>query len=235
MRYATAGREADAPERLDAGRSAPDYLVIADERKAVALAGIMGGLDTAVSRCHDATCSSRARFSRPTRSPARSRVLGFGSDSAYRFERGVDFGANAGARSSARRSSSSRSAAARAGPISEARVQLPARDPVRLRLKRAERMLGIRLERGQVSDILRRLRFEFSAAEGEFRVTPPTYRFDIAIEEDLVEELARIHGYDRIPAATPTAPAVMLPVPEATRAMQRPCARCSSTATTRRS
>jgi phenylalanyl-tRNA synthetase beta chain len=88
---------------------------------------------------------------------------------------------------------------------------------VRLRLKRAERLLGIRLERGQVSDILRRLRLEFSAAEGEFRVTPPTYRFDLSIEEDLVEEIARIYGYDRIPATVPAAPAVLLPVPETRR------------------
>ena len=86
-----------------------------------------------------------------------------------------------------------------------------------------------------MSDILRRLRFEFSAAEGEFRVTPPSYRFDIAIEEDLVEELARIHGYDRIPATTPAAPAV-------TAAGARSAARCGSAAldarrraTTRRS
>src|SRR5262249_59071603 len=99
-----------------------------------------------------------------------------------------------------------------AGPPSEARAQLPARDPVRLRLKRAERLLGIKLERGEVSDILRRLRFEFSAAEGEFRVTPPTYRFDLALEEDLIEELARIHGYDRIPPARPASAPALLPV-----------------------
>jgi phenylalanyl-tRNA synthetase beta chain len=88
---------------------------------------------------------------------------------------------------------------------------------VRLRLARVERLLGIKLDGIQVGDILRRLRFEFSAAEGEFRITPPTYRFDLAIEEDLIEELARIHGYDRIPATLPAAPATMLPVPEARR------------------
>ncbi len=118
---------------------------------------------------------------------------------------------------SAPRSSSSKSAGASAGPVTEARAALPSREPVRLRLARVERLLGIKLDGTQVSDILRRLRFEFTAAEGEFRVTPPSYRFDIAIEEDLIEELARIHGYDRIPAKLPATLAGLLPVPEGKR------------------
>ena len=193
----------------------PGWLVIADERKAVALAGIMGGLDTAVTETTKDVFLESAFFA-PDAITGKSRALGFGSDSAYRFERGVDFGATPAALERAAQLVMEICGGA-AGPVSETRVHLPARDPVRLRLKRAERLLGIRLERGQVSDILRRLRFEFSAAEGEFRVTPPTYRFDIAIEEDLVEEIARIHGYDRIPATIPAAPAVLLPVPEARR------------------
>src|SRR5262245_1277799 len=193
----------------------PGWLVIADERKAVALAGIMGGLDTAVT---DATKDVflESAFFAPDAITGKTRVLGFGSDSAYRFERGVDFGQTPAALERAAQLILEICGGA-AGPITEARVQLPAREPVRLRLKRAERILGLRLERGQVSDILRRLRFEFSSAEGEFRVTPPTYRFDIAIEEDLVEEIARIHGYDRIPPTTPGAPAVLLPVAESRR------------------
>jgi len=104
-----------------------------------------------------------------------------------------------------------------AGPVTEARAALPARDPVRLRLARVERLLGVKLDGIQVGEILRRLRFEFAVTGGEFRVTPPSHRFDIAIEEDVIEELARIHGYDRIPATQPVAPHVMLPVPEAGR------------------
>ncbi|HEU0289382.1 MAG TPA: phenylalanine--tRNA ligase subunit beta, partial [Burkholderiales bacterium] len=80
-----------------------------------------------------------------------------------------------------------------------------------------ERLLGIKLDGIQVGDILRRLRFEFSAIEGEFRVTPPSFRFDIAIEEDLIEELARIHGYDQVPATVPATSPTMLPVPEGRR------------------
>src|SRR4029453_3787307 len=180
----------------------PNFLVIADERKAVALAGIMGGLDTAVG---DATRDVflESAFFAPDVIAGRSRVLGFESDSAYRFERGVDFGGTSHALERATQLVIDICGGA-AGAVSEGRAQLPARDPVRLRIRRAERLLGVRLERGLVSDILRRLRFEFSSAEGEFRVTPPTYRFDIAIEEDLVEELARVHGYDKIPAHPPT-------------------------------
>jgi phenylalanyl-tRNA synthetase beta chain len=193
----------------------PNFLVIADERKAVALAGIMGGLDTAVG---DATRDVflESAFFAPDVIAGRSRVLGFESDSAYRFERGVDFGGTSHALERATQLVIDICGGA-AGPISEGRAQLPARDPVRLRIRRAERLLGVRLERGLVSDILRRLRFEFSSAEGEFSVTPPTYRFDISIEEDLVEELARIHGYDRIPPTIPTARATMLPVDETRR------------------
>jgi phenylalanyl-tRNA synthetase beta chain len=210
----------------------PDWLVIADERKAVALAGLMGGLETAVTETTRDVFLESAFFA-PDVIAGKSRVLGFGSESAYRFERGVDFGATPAALERAAQLVMEICGGA-AGPVSETRVHLPARDPVRLRLKRAERLLGIRLERGQVSDILRRLRFEFSAAEGEFRVTPPTYRFDLAIEEDLVEEIARIHGYDRIRRPSPRRRPRCCPFPRRA-AMRSRCARCSWPATTRRS
>lgn len=193
----------------------PDFLVIADEHKAVALAGVMGGLDTAVGDAARDVFLESAFFS-PEVIAGKSRILGFGSDSAYRFERGVDFAGTAAALERATQLVLEICGGA-AGPISEARAVLPAREPVRLRLARVERLLGIRLDGAQVSDILRRLRFEFTAAGGEFRVTPPSYRFDIAIEEDLIEELARIHGYDRIPPALPEAAAGMLPAPETRR------------------
>ena len=193
----------------------PDFLVIADERKAVALAGIMGGLETAVSDATRDVFLESAFFS-PEAVAGKSRVLGFGSDSAYRFERGVDFAGTAVALERATQLVLE-ICGGNAGPITEARAVMPAREPVRLRLARVERLLGVRLDGTQVSDILRRLRFEFAAADGEFRVTPPSYRFDIAIEEDLIEELARMHGYDRIPAAMPAAAAEMLPAPETRR------------------
>ena len=193
----------------------PDFLMIADDNKTVALAGIMGGLETAVSDATRDVFLESAFFS-PKAIAGKSRVLGFGSDSAYRFERGVDFAGTAAALERATQLVLE-VCGGNAGPITEARAALPSREPVRLRLARVERLLGVRLDGTEVSDILRRLRFEFTAAGGEFRVTPPSYRFDIAIEEDLIEELARIHGYDRIPAAMPAAAAEMLPAPETRR------------------
>jgi phenylalanyl-tRNA synthetase beta chain len=193
----------------------PKFLVIADETRAVALAGIMGGLDTSVSGATRAVFLESAFFN-PDAIAGKPRQLNLASDSSYRFERGVDF---AGTQAALERATQLviEICGGEAGPVTEARAALPARDPVRLRLARVERLLGIRLDGTQVSEILRRLRFEFSVAEGVFRVTPPSYRFDISIEEDLIEELARIHGYDRIPATLPAAPPTMLPVPEGKR------------------
>jgi phenylalanyl-tRNA synthetase beta chain len=190
----------------------PAFLVIADDAKAVALAGIMGGLDTSVSDATRDVFLESAFFS-PDAIAGKARQLNFSSDSSYRFERGVDF---AGTLAALERATQlvAEICGGSAGPVTEARATLPSRDPVRLRLARVERLLGIKLDGIQAGDILRRLRFEFAVAGGEFRVTPPSYRFDIAIEEDLVEELARIHGYDRIPATMPVAPATMLPAPE---------------------
>jgi phenylalanyl-tRNA synthetase beta chain len=191
------------------------FLVIADDSGAVALAGIMGGLDTSVAEATRDVFLESAFFS-PEAIAGRTRLLNFGSDSSYRFERGVDF---AGTLAGLERATQLvlELCGGAAGPVTEARAALPARDPVRLRLARAERLLGVKLDGIQVSDILRRLRFEFAVAEGEFRVTPPSHRFDIAIEEDLIEELARIHGYDRIPATLPAAPPTMLPLRESRR------------------
>ena len=193
----------------------PAYLVIADESKAVALAGIMGGLDTSVSDATRDVFIESAFFS-PEAIAGKARMLNFSSDSSYRFERGVDF---AGTLAALERATQLviEICGGSTGPVTEARATLPSRDPVRLRLARIERLLGIKLDGIQVGDILRRLRFEFSAVEGEFRVTPPSFRFDIAIEEDLIEELARIHGYDQVPATVPATSPTMLPVPEGRR------------------
>ena len=214
VRYAKAGEKLtllnDAVPALT-----PAYLVIADESKAVALAGIMGGLDTSVNDTTRDVFFESAFFS-PEAIAGKARLLNFSSDSSYRFERGVDFNGTLAALERATQLVIEICGGS-AGPVTEARATLPPRDPVRLRLARIERLLGIKLDGIQVGDILRRLRFEFSAVDGEFRVTPPSFRFDIAIEEDLIEELARIHGYDKVPATLPAAPPTMLPVPEARR------------------
>ncbi len=214
VRYAKAGEQLTLLNG-QAPALTPDFLVIADEAGAVALAGIMGGIDSSVSDVTRDVFLESAFFS-PDAIAGKARLLNFSSDSSYRFERGVDFAGTPAALERATQLVLEICGGA-AGPVTEARATLPLRDPVRLRLARVERLLGIRLDGTQVSDILRRLRFEFSAAEGEFRVIPPSHRFDIAIEEDLIEELARIHGYERIPATLPAAPSGMLPVPEGRR------------------
>lgn len=187
-------------------------LVIADDRKPLALAGIMGGMESAVTPDTRDILLESAFFD-PAAIAGKSRVLGFSSDSAYRFERGVDFAATVQAMERATRLVLD-ICGGKAGPACEATATLPERRPVCLRRARAQRLLGIELTAQQIADILCRLGFAFDAHGDEFQVTPPSYRFDFAIEEDLIEEVVRIHGYDKIPANPPVATAAMLPATE---------------------
>jgi phenylalanyl-tRNA synthetase beta chain len=193
----------------------PDYLVIADTKKAVALAGIMGGASTAVGEGTRDIFLESAFFS-PDVIAGKSRALGFASDSSFRFERGVDFGNTRGALERATLLVQE-ICGGNAGPITEALAALPKRKPVALRLARASKVLGIEFASHEAGEILRRLNFKFSGRAGDFDVEPPTYRFDITLEEDLIEELARIHGYEHIPASAPVASSQMQPLPEETR------------------
>ncbi|KIO50386.1 phenylalanine--tRNA ligase subunit beta [Nitrosospira sp. NpAV] len=193
-----------------------DMLVIADETKPLALAGIMGGSESGVQQGTTSLFLEGAFFS-PEAIAGKSFRLGFSSDSAHRFERGVDFAAT---RNAMERATSLMLdiCGGRAGPITEVRGKLPPRNPIDLRLERLRRVLGITLDEATAAALLRRLQFNFSTGAGVFRVMPPTYRFDLAIEEDLIEELARIYGYNRIPAAFPHAKLGMLPAPETVHA-----------------
>lgn len=192
-----------------------DFLVIADEHKALALAGIMGGTQSAVN--HDTRdIFIESAFFDPGAIAGKSRRLGFGSESSYRFERGVDFSATRDALERATQLVREICGGA-AGPVSEACAALPERAPVTLRLARVERLLGVKFGADEARGILERLGFPCEVSGATLRATPPAYRFDIAIEEDLIEEIARIHGYDNIPAAAPVAAERMLPAPEARR------------------
>jgi phenylalanyl-tRNA synthetase beta chain len=213
-------RHATADETLEllngeTPRLDPGVLVIADQRRAVALAGIMGGNATAVTESTTDVFLESAFFA-PEAVAGRSRALGIASESSFRFERGVDFGGTLRALERATELVLA-ICGGRAGPVTEARAALPARHALSLRLSRATRLLGIELERSDAEQIFRRLAFPFEAQGDVYSITPPTYRFDIAREEDLIEELARIHGYDRIPATLPTARVNMLPLPERAR------------------
>jgi phenylalanyl-tRNA synthetase beta chain len=196
-----------------------DMLVIADESDALALAGVMGGASSAVTNATTALFLESAFFD-PATIAGRGRRLGIGSDSSHRFERGVDF---AGTRSAIERATQLilGICGGKAGPVTEVSSRLPAREPIRLRMERAVRVLGLDLDETQIQTLLRRLHFSFAMAQGVFHVTPHSYRFDLAIEEDLIEELARIHGYDRIPATFPHGIAAMIPQPERERPVGR--------------
>lgn len=189
-----------------------DVLVIADERRALAIGGIMGGQESGI---HQATSEIflESAFFVPRAIAGRARRYGFTSDASHRFERGVDF---RGARRALERATRlvQDICGGLAGPVSEAVASLPQRLPVRLRPARVARVLGISLSDEQIGEIFSRLKLPFSWDGQQFTVTPPSYRFDLEIEEDLIEEIARLYGYDNIPSPAPVARMVMLPQTE---------------------
>lgn len=190
----------------------PAHLVIADAQQPLALAGIMGGEASGVTvNTRDVVLESA--FFSPDAIAGKTRALGFGSDSAYRFERGVDF---AGARAAQERATQLilQICGGQAGPVAEAQGTLPARNKVQLRLPRAARVLGFVIDASLAVSILERLGCQPRLTGDVITAVPPSYRFDIAIEEDLIEELARIHGYNRIPVALPVAHTALLPIAE---------------------
>ena len=184
------------------------YLVIADAEKPLALAGIMGGEHSGVGADTQDVILESAFFV-PEVIAGKTRELGFGSDSAYRFERGVDFAAT---RAAMERATGLilQICGGSAGPVAEARNRLPERKAVRVRLQRAKRILGFALDAAAAAAILTRLGFAPKIHGDVIEGVAPSYRFDVAIEEDLIEELARVHGYANIPELPAAAPAVML-------------------------
>jgi phenylalanyl-tRNA synthetase beta chain len=196
-----------------------DMLVIADAKGAVALAGVMGGADSAVD---DATTDIflESAFFAPSVIVGKSRRLGFGSDSSYRFERGVDFAATQIALDRATQLILD-ICGGQAGAVTEVQSALPVRHSVKLRASRVLRVLGIALAADEIAQILARLGMAFERQGDEFMVTPPSYRFDIAIEEDLIEEVARVHGYEKIQPAPIQARMSILPLDEAQRPLMK--------------
>ncbi|MBK9160225.1 MAG: phenylalanine--tRNA ligase subunit beta [Nitrosomonadales bacterium] len=187
-----------------------DMLVIADETAPVALAGIMGGADSAVD---DATTDIflESAFFAPGVIVGKSRRLGFGSDSSYRFERGVDFAATQIALDRATQLIVD-ICGGRAGTASEALGELPARQAVKLRSARVRHVLGVELSGAEIAQTLAKLGMTLQQQGDEFLVTPPSYRFDIAIEEDLIEEVARVYGYEKIVPSSPQGRMSILPL-----------------------
>jgi len=169
--------------------------------------GIMGGHDTRVGEATTRVFLEAAHWV-PSAIIGRSRRLGVHTDAGHRFERGVDPELPRQAIGYATRLILD-VAGGRPVPVTESLVPdvLSAPQPIALRRARIGRVLGTDIDDTEVARILRALGMQVSTAADGWRVTPSSRRFDIAIEEDLIEELARIHGYDRIPATIPAGPA----------------------------
>jgi phenylalanyl-tRNA synthetase beta chain len=189
--------------------------VIADESQVESLAGIMGGDSTAVS-LDTRHIYLEAAFWWPDSIRGRARRYNFSTDAAHRFERGVDYATTV---EHLERITGLilEICGGNAGPLDDQSVNLPQRAAVTMRVARANRIIGISISADEIANIFTRLGLSFERTEQAFIVTPPSYRFDIEIEEDLIEEVARIYGFERIPARPPVAANAMRPTHETRR------------------
>ena len=199
----------------DSAGKLQDAGVVADQNGPVALAGIMGGNHCAVS---DDTKNIyvEAAYWLPSAIQGRARRFNFSTDAAHRFERGVD-PQNTVNCLEYLSALIIEVCGGQAGPVDDQVLNVPERNPVKMRLARAEKVIGIPLTNEVVADVFQRLGFEFKQEGDAFVVTPPSYRFDIEIEEDLIEEVARMYGFENIPDQPPVASLKMSVKPEAKR------------------
>lgn len=192
-----------------------ETLVIADAEKALALAGVMGGSESAVS---DSTKDIflECAFFNPSFMMGKARHFGLHTDSSHRFERGVD--ANMQTRAIERATQLIvEIAGGSVGAITEAVAEqyLPQRPAVTLRQLRIKRILGVALAEAEVEGILQRLGMAVVKDSEGWQVTPPGFRFDIAIEADLIEELGRVYGYNNLPQSSLLMRSALSQAPEA--------------------
>ena len=179
--------------------------VIADQKEIESLAGIMGGDSTAVTLDTENIYLESA-FWWPQAIQGRARKYNFSTDAAHRYERGVDF---ASVVEHVERITAliveicGGPEHVKVGPIDDHIVNLPQRLPVKMRTDRANKVIGVPFTDAQIADIFTRLGLQFTQEPGLFSVTPPSYRFDIEIEEDLIEEVVRVFGFENIPSLPP--------------------------------
>jgi len=182
----------------------PEDLVIADAERGLAIAGVMGGRDSEVRPETRDLLIESAQF-HPSRVRRTARRLGLHTDASYRFERGVDPDGVARAADRAARLLAELAGGSVCRGAAEARGQaLPRTTQIALRPERVNRLLGSSLRAGEIGALLSRLDVQVEPGGDELlRCRPPSWRPDLAIAEDLIEEVARIHGYDRIEASLP--------------------------------
>ncbi|NHZ35721.1 phenylalanine--tRNA ligase subunit beta [Massilia rubra] len=194
--------------------------VIADEQEIESLAGIMGGDATSVS-LETTNIYLEAAFWWPNAIQGRARRFNFSTDAGHRFERGVDFATTVEhiERISALIVEICGTQDTVVSPIDDQIVNVPLPKAVTLRTARAQKVIGVPITDAMVADIFTRLGLPFTQEPGVFSVTAPTYRFDIEIEEDLIEEVARVYGFENIPALPPVAASQMIIAPENTRSL----------------
>jgi phenylalanyl-tRNA synthetase beta chain len=202
----------------------PDTLIITDDSGPIGMAGIMGGLSTAVS---DQTTDVffEAAFWPQEFMSGRARAYGMHTDASLRFERGVD--PDGQARAVERASELLLEiAGGDAGPlvVESAEEHLPKREPITLRKSRITRLLGVEIDDAEIARILESLRMEIKRVDDGWRVSAPSHRFDVQYEVDLIEEIARIHGYDAIPETTLSTKSPLETVTESRIEMERAAA-----------
>ncbi|QKQ70811.1 phenylalanine--tRNA ligase subunit beta [Acinetobacter sp. 10FS3-1] len=203
VRQATAGEKLVLLNEQDVELQ-DDVMVIADDEKALAIAGIMGGLSSSVT---DETTEIflESAFFAPLYIAGRARRFGLHTDASQRYERGVDFELPMLAMHRASQLIAEL-AGGEFGPIvvAENPAALPTREAIELEQAQVDQLLGYSIESGFIRDALMRLGCEVTVkAEGQWSVVPPSHRYDMAIYQDLIEEVARIHGYDNIQISLP--------------------------------
>ncbi|MDP2635946.1 MULTISPECIES: phenylalanine--tRNA ligase subunit beta [unclassified Pseudoalteromonas] len=219
-------RSANADEELvlldgNTAKLNESTLVIADHHKALAIAGIFGGEQSGVTE-QTSDILLESAFFNPVAIAGQARSYGLHTDASHRYERGVDF--------ALQHDAMERATAllldivgGEAGPVVEAvaKDKLPKVTEVRLRRERLDRVIGHHIADEKVTDILTRLGLDVKIVDGVWSADVPSYRFDIRIEEDLIEEVARVFGYNSIPNVAPTAKLKMTTHNEATIAVNK--------------
>ena len=195
----------------------PSVLCIADDSGVIGLAGIMGGESTKADAATKNVYLESAFFF-PAAIAGRARRYNFSSDASHRFERGVDFRNNLDGIERATRLILD-ICGGEPGPADDLVRRLPERRPVRMRVARAQKVIGMPVTEAEMAGAFARLGLPAVREADAFVVSPPSFRFDLEIEEDLIEEVARLYGFERIAAHPPRAALSMLKTPEATRSL----------------